>query len=412
MKKGREIGDIKRIDRRGSGQHAILRALIDHEGLSKKDIANYLGLSASFVTQAANTMIEEGSIKKTGEIVSDEHQPGRKKELICLNPDYRYVFAINLEAENTYIALCNLRAQALYHCSIKNPHDSSDNPDEFVIAIAEKCMAILQEQKLPINKVLGCGITILGRVDNVNNIALDTYGVWKKKVKLDELFSKYLPFPIIAENNANALAIADLLFGQSRTCKNVVYIKWIPGVGGAIVENGQLMVGNQFGAGEFGHLYAGAGDEPCRCGKSGCLETVVSVFALSKLVKTAVLEGKAPKLSKKINGDISKITEETFHEWIITGDQWLDSQIQERIALYAVHISNIVNTLSPEKVIFFGKGFLECPQYFSLIRETILRQCPFLKAEDLALTNFREEYHFIGGAAVAINRLLLKDCNV
>lgn len=402
----------KRPDRKGSGQYAILRTLLDRGEISKKDIAAYLDMSPSFITQTANVMIEEGSILKSGETVQDKHLPGRKKELLRLNPDYRYVFGINLEAENTYIALCNLRAEAISLDTLNTKDYSSEDPNVLVKAIADRCLQMIEKANIASDRVLGCGLTILGRVDNINNIALDTYGVWKRAVKIETLFSQYLPFRVIAENNANALAVADLLFGQSRTCENVLYIKWIPGVGGAIVENGKLMVGSRFGAGEFGHIYVGAGNRLCRCGKRGCLETLLSVDALASFVRDEFEAGRTPNLSTSFQGDAELINESSFRKWIITGDEPVDRQIEKRLQLYAVKIANIINTISPERVVFFGRGFLECPEYYAYIRKTITKHCPLIREEDLVLTSFRDEYHYIGGAAVAINRLLLKECGI
>ena len=51
------------------------------------------------------------------------------------------------------------------------------------------------------------------------------------------------------------------------------------GVGAGFVLNRQLYYGDNYGAGEIGHIKIVEGGDRCRCGNYGCLETLINCSA-------------------------------------------------------------------------------------------------------------------------------------
>ena len=54
------------------------------------------------------------------------------------------------------------------------------------------------------------------------------------------------------------------------------------GVGGGIIINGKSIFGHQGIGGEWGHNVVEENGDKCYCGKTGCVETVISGPALEK----------------------------------------------------------------------------------------------------------------------------------
>lgn len=87
-------------------------------------------------------------------------------------------------------------------------------------------------------------------------------------------------------NDANCFALAEARHGAVR--KNfpdasVVFgVIMGTGVGGGLVVNGEVINGLQGIAGEWGHNFLDDSGGPCYCGKSGCVEKVLSGPALEK----------------------------------------------------------------------------------------------------------------------------------
>jgi fructokinase len=89
-----------------------------------------------------------------------------------------------------------------------------------------------------------------------------------------------LQVPVILANDANCFALAETHWGvvkqQAPDAKLVFGIIMGTGVGGGIVINGQVWNGRHGIAGEWGHNFLDESGGPCYCGKTGCVEKVLS----------------------------------------------------------------------------------------------------------------------------------------
>jgi fructokinase len=97
---------------------------------------------------------------------------------------------------------------------------------------------------------------------------------------------KKLQLPVALANDANCFALAETRWGVVKKIvpqTEVVFgIIMGTGVGGGIIINEKVWNGCQGIAGEWGHNFLDASGGPCYCGKTGCVETVISGPALEK----------------------------------------------------------------------------------------------------------------------------------
>jgi predicted NBD/HSP70 family sugar kinase len=95
---------------------------------------------------------------------------------------------------------------------------------------------------------------------------------------------KLLGFPISIANDADCFALAETRFGvvkeQFPDAKVVFGVIMGTGVGGGIVVDGRAIIGLQGIAGEWGHNFLDESGGSCYCGKTGCVEKVISGPAL------------------------------------------------------------------------------------------------------------------------------------
>jgi predicted NBD/HSP70 family sugar kinase len=84
-------------------------------------------------------------------------------------------------------------------------------------------------------------------------------------------------------NDANCFALAESLLGAARGRRVVAGLILGTGVGGGIVVDGRVLQGLHGIAGEWGHNPMRGEHTPCYCGRSGCVETVISGPALERL---------------------------------------------------------------------------------------------------------------------------------
>ncbi len=97
---------------------------------------------------------------------------------------------------------------------------------------------------------------------------------------------KLLGNKIEMANDADCFALAETRFGvvkeQFPDARVVFGVIMGTGVGGGIVVDGKPIIGLQGIAGEWGHNFLDESGGPCYCGKSGCVENVISGPALEK----------------------------------------------------------------------------------------------------------------------------------
>src|SRR5947209_3781238 len=87
----------------------------------------------------------------------------------------------------------------------------------------------------------------------------------------DEI-SRRLGALVILENDANAAALGEQWMGAGRHVQDLVLLTLGTGIGGGIISCGRVLRGSVGMAGEFGHITAVPGGNPCGCGNQGCLE--------------------------------------------------------------------------------------------------------------------------------------------
>ena len=99
-----------------------------------------------------------------------------------------------------------------------------------------------------------------------------------------------LKLPVELANDANCFALAETHWGivkqQSPGSRLIFGIIMGTGVGGGIVVDGKIWNGRHGIAGEWGHNFLDESGGPCYCGKTGCVETVISGPATERYYKS------------------------------------------------------------------------------------------------------------------------------
>jgi predicted NBD/HSP70 family sugar kinase len=164
----------------------------------------------------------------------------------------------------------------------------STEVDTVVASIAALVEEILQVHNESPDSVVGLGVILAGHVDGrsgsvVFSPDLTEFGQHWRNVPLRQLLEEATSLPTVVENDVNALAVHEQLFGLGHDVSDfaVVFVGK-EGVGCGLVVGGTLVHGSEGIAGEFGHIVVEPGGEKCRCGNSGCLETIVSIAGIRR----------------------------------------------------------------------------------------------------------------------------------
>ncbi len=154
----------------------------------------------------------------------------------------------------------------------------------------------------------------------------------------------HLKLPVRIANDANCFALAEARFGaayhENPSAEVVFGVIMGTGVGGGLIVNGNIVTGLQGIAGEWGHNFLDKSGGKCYCGKTGCVETIISGPALERYYYQ--VSGKEKEL-KEIYSLYTK---------------GLDAEAKETIerlhTFFGKGIARLINIIDPELVVLGG----------------------------------------------------------
>ena len=117
VKTGISLDSVK-----NNNKSQILKILQKTDAMSRKDIANQIGLTPAAVTMLCNDMMEAHMILEKGEM-KEQKRAGRKKVLVDINYDFKYIVSVNIEAVDTSITVTNIRGNVLVETKVHTRTD-------------------------------------------------------------------------------------------------------------------------------------------------------------------------------------------------------------------------------------------------------------------------------------------------
>lgn len=173
------------------------------------------------------------------------------------------------------------------------------------------------------------------------------------------------------------------------------------GIGGAIIINGELYLG-QGSAGEMGHMVVQDNGMICGCGSKGCFEAYASKTAMQKFINAQIKKGRQSILEEAmIDGGVikSSVLENAYN----AKDPLAIEVIDEAIHYMGVATANYVNIFHPEIFIFSG-GVIESfgqPMLSRIIDEARKHSMPGLVDDvDFRLSELGDDAGAYGGYAL------------
>lgn len=232
--------------------------------------------------------------------------------------------------------------------------------EEVIGEIAERTLALLEDQGIAMDQCIGAGIGMPGTIDSKKGIVKYSNNIQWENVDLVKIMGQYLPIPIRIANDADCAALGEAVAGAGKECQDVIMLTLGTGVGGGIILDGKIYEGKGLGGSELGHMVIVENGEPCTCGRKGCLEAYASATALMREAKKATKEDLNPK--------------EIF-EGAKAGDPKLQQVVDNYIGKLGTGIVNIVNIFRPQLVILGGGISAQEEALLAPLREMLKTGC-------------------------------------
>jgi fructokinase len=177
----------------------------------------------------------------------------------------------------------------------------------------------------------------LGTMKNCNTVVMNG-----KPMKED--LERLLKLPLEMANDADCFALAEAQLGVAKQkfpgARVVFGVIMGTGVGGGIVIDGRAVIGLHGIAGEWGHNFLHESGGPCYCGKTGCVETVISGPALERYYFNE-------SGNKKTLKEIVALAESKV-------DPTAERTMTRLVEYFGLSLSVIINILDPDVIVIGG----------------------------------------------------------
>jgi len=224
---------------------------------------------------------------------------------------------------------------------------------------------------------------------------------------LRKLLQERYGLPVHVANDCQVAALAEYIFGENQDLGNLVVIKVEHGIGAGIVLNGQLFHGDTFGAGEIGHVAVVEDGQPCRCGNSGCLETVASARAIVQQAQI-IAQNDPRSLLHQFASSPKEISMHEVCQAFQAGDEAVRHLALKAARFLGIAAASLVGVLSIQRILIagsvtcFGQPLLDVVR-----REMVSRSLTVVAGEtDLGLSSMGPDIVILGASALVLTREL------
>jgi glucokinase len=253
--------------------------------------------------------------------------------------------------------------------------------------------------------IRGIGICCPGPLDPAAGIVINPPNLpcWRNFPLAAEI-SRLYGLPVKLDNDANAAALAETLWGAGRGYSNVFYTTIGTGIGTGIVLNGRIHHGRTGAGAEGGHMSIDYRGPRCGCGKRGCIEVLASGPAIARRARAKfIAEQNGRSILPELAGrDVNAITGEMVGQAYAAGDQVATEVLAETVELLTVWLGNIVDLLEPEVLIMGGGVTSMLQPFFGEIHNRLPDWCVNSRCQEIPLlpAAYGDEAGVAGGAAL------------
>lgn len=282
MGTGKRSGVLGFAPSRLATRHRVLAALRSHGPLARIELGHLLGMSPATVTETVTALLDEGVLceLKSNEDLREVQGRGRPRVLLGFNGTRYAVIGVWIGLDEIELALVDAAGSRRAERSVVTPLKSLSKTD--VLKRLAGLIAKFGRETAGGTQIAGIGIACQGYVDSDMGRVAWSPVLAPRDVPLAKELSRRLKLPVVADNDASALALA--LARRDPTLRNgrVACLMIGDGVGLGLLLDGKLYRGARSGGSEFGHIRLDRRGPQCRCGGRGCIEASLADYAIAR----------------------------------------------------------------------------------------------------------------------------------
>jgi predicted NBD/HSP70 family sugar kinase len=204
-----------------------------------------------------------------------------------------------------------------------------------------------------------------------------------------------LPVPILVGNDTNLMALGEHR-ARYADQDHILVVKVGTGVGSGIIVARSLHQGAEGAAGDIGHIPVPGVDEPCVCGRVGCVVAKAGGWAIARDLRA-------------LGHDVH--TSRDVVAMIRARDPDAMRLVNEGARMLGIAIADAVNVLNPSTVVLGGDIANAHEHLLAHVREVVYtRSLPLAtRSLDIVASQLGDGAGILGGAYLAIEHRLAPD---
>jgi predicted NBD/HSP70 family sugar kinase len=342
----------------------IFQEIYDHDPISRVEVARNTQLTPSAVSNLVGELIAQGLVAEVG---LGSVGVGKPRTLLSIVKDARQVIGIDLGNEEFRGIVSNLRGEIIYQENLPLEGRRGAEAVEIVFHLVEH---MIQASNRPL---LGIGIGTPGVVDNKLRLVRIAGNLDWCNLPLGKLVQAKFKYPVLVENDSRAAVVGEHLFGNEKNLSNLVVIKVGYGISAGILINGQLYYGDNFTAGEIGHITIVPDGELCHCGHRGCLEAMASSRAIVSKAKQIANQNPNSIFNRIVNTPEAIDTSVVLRA-LQLGDDKTRELIQQVGGNIGIATANVAGLLGTKRIVIAGSVSRFGEVLVDAIREKVLER--------------------------------------
>jgi predicted NBD/HSP70 family sugar kinase len=359
----------------------VLELIRARQPVARADLSRLSGLQPSTVSAIVEQLLNERWITE-GAVV--RRPRGRRPTLLSLN-DELVILVADLRPQQAIVAVVDLNGRFLAREIIPLVSDPARSVGKIV-----ECMQAMRGRH-PNKTFEGVGVSLPGRIHPESQRLILAPNLKWSDYDVKGAIEKGMKLQVELDNAANACLLSELWFGRMDGVRNAVLITVSEGLGTAILANGQIVVGRNGLAGEFGHIPIDPSGPACGCGQRGCWEVFASSSAALRYYKELAPKGRPLGIQELLH-----LAEEG------------DGAAIEAVSRQAKHLGRglrlITAGLSPDLILITGDLTTSWARFGPIVQAELDSTMLAGTAPRLMVTNDGELSRLRGGAAVVLQR--------
>jgi predicted NBD/HSP70 family sugar kinase len=374
---------LRRVDAERHSLSVILNLIRAQEGATRQDIERISGLGRAIVVDRLATLSRFGLVR---EGALGRATGGRAPRLVKFSDDAGLILLAILDTTSIGVGIGDLSGRLL-----TEHHEAADlsaGPNEILKRLATLFDWMI-EQLQPTKPVWGIGLAISGPVEGEARPGLGGGKIhflpdWSD-YPIGETLARRYRAPVVVRTGTQMRALGELRAGSGIGSNEILFVEVAKDISASIVSEGHLLRGAQGAAGLIGHI--GIGDDNplvCRCGNTGCIETVAGRDAIVRVATEAAQAGESRYLADVLATG-AEITPADIGLAAQRGDAFCARLLSRCGRQIGTVLAGVVNTINPSLVVLSGEVAMTGDIFLAAIREAIYSRAHPLASRDLRI---------------------------